>query len=123
MIGQLQSVERDASVGYGRKRTVRRSSQLAVIPVGYVDGYSRALGNRVLTLIRGRSAPIGARVCMNILVADVTDIPEVSIGDEVVLIGQLGSDEIEVEELATLSETINYEFLTQLSPTIPRVVV
>ena len=50
---------------------------------------------------------------MNILVADVTDIPEVSIGDEVVLIGQLGSDEIEVEELAILGETINYEFLTQ----------
>ena len=60
---------------------------------------------------------------MNILVADVTDIPEVSIGDEVVLIGQQGNDEIQVEELATLSETINYEFLTRLSPTIPRVVV
>ena len=96
---------------------------MAVIPVGYADGYSRALGNRARALIRGRSAPVVGRVCMNILVADVTDIPEVSIGDEVVLIGQQGDDEIEVEELATLSETINDEFLTRLSPTIPRVVV
>lgn len=60
---------------------------------------------------------------MNILIADVTDIPEVSIGDEVVLIGQQGGDEIGVEEVATLSDTINYEFLARLSPTIPRVVV
>jgi alanine racemase len=123
IVGQLQPVERDASVGYGRTWTARRPSQLAVIPVGYADGYSRALGNRARTLIRGRSAPIVGRVCMNILIADVTDIPEVSIGDEVVLIGQQGGDEIEVEELATLSDTINYEFLARLSPEIPRVVI
>jgi alanine racemase len=123
IVGQLQPVERDASVGYGRTWTARRPSQLAIIPVGYADGYSRALGNRARTLIRGRSAPIVGRVCMNILIADVTDIPEVSIGDEVVLIGQQGGDEIEVEELATLSDTINYEFLARLSPEIPRVVI
>ena len=123
IVGQLQPVERDASVGYGRTWTAGRRSQLAIIPVGYADGYSRALGNRARTLIRGRSAPIVGRVCMNIQIADVTDIPEVSIGDEVVLIGQQGGDEIGVEELATLSDTINYEFLARLSPTIPRVVV
>lgn len=123
IVGQLQPVEMDASVGYGRTWTARRPSQLAIIPVGYADGYSRALGNRARTLIRGRSAPIVGRVCMNILIADVTDIPEVSIGDEVVLIGQQGGDEIEVEELATLSDTINYEFLARLSPEIPRVVI
>ena len=123
IVGQLQPVERDASVGYGRTWTARRPSQLAIIPVGYADGYSRALGNRARTLIRGRSAPIVGRVCMNILIADVTDIPEVSIGDEVVLIGRQGGDEIEVEELATLSDTINYEFLARLSPEIPRVVI
>jgi alanine racemase len=123
IVGQLQPVERDGSVGYGRTWTARRPSQLAIIPVGYADGYSRALGNRARTLIRGRSAPIVGRVCMNILIADVTDIPEVSIGDEVVLIGRQGGDEIEVEELATLSDTINYEFLARLSPEIPRVVI
>ena len=73
MVGELQPVERDASVGYGKTWTARRPSQLAVIPVGYADGYPRALGNRVRALIRGRSVPIGRRVCMNILVADVID--------------------------------------------------
>jgi alanine racemase len=123
MVGQIQTVERDASVGYGRTWTARRPSQLAVIPVGYADGYSRCLGNRSRVLIRGRSAQVVGRVCMNILMADVTDIPGVSIGDEVVLIGRQGDDRIDVDELASLSETINYEFLARLSPTIPRTVV
>jgi alanine racemase len=123
MVGQLQPVARDESVGYGRTWTARRPSQLAVIPVGYADGYSRALGNRSRVLIRGRSAPVVGRVCMNILMADVTDIPEVAIGEEAVLIGRQGEDEVQVEELASLSDTINYEFLARLSPSIPRSVV
>jgi alanine racemase len=122
-VSQLQTVETDESVGYGRTWTARRPSQLAVIPVGYADGYSRSLGNRSRVLIRGRSAPVVGRVCMNIFVADVTDISGTTIGDEVVLIGRQGDDEIQVEELASLSDTINYEFLARLSPIIPRVVV
>ena len=123
LVGQLQPVARDESVGYGRTWTASRSSQLAVIPVGYADGYSRALGNRSRVLIRGRSAPVVGRVCMNILMADVTDIEGVSIGDEVVLIGRQGEEEVPVEDLAALSDTINYEFLARLSPSIPRSVV
>lgn len=123
MVGQMQTVERDASVGYGRTWTARRPSQLAVIPVGYADGYSRSLGNRSRVLIRGRSAQVVGRVCMNIMMADVTDIPGVSVGDEVVLIGRQGDDRIQVEELASLSDTINYEVLARLSPTITRMVV
>lgn len=123
LVGQLQPVARDESVGYGRTWTASRSSLLAVIPVGYADGYSRALGNRSRVLIRGRSAPVVGRVCMNILMADVTDIDGVSIGDEVVLIGRQGEEEVPVEDLANLSDTINYEFLARLSPSIPRTVV
>jgi alanine racemase len=123
LVGQLQPVARDESVGYGRTWTASRSSQLGVIPVGYADGYSRALGNRSRVLIRGRSAPVVGRVCMNILMVDVTDIEGVSIGDEVVLIGRQGEDEVPVEDLAALSDTINYEFLARLSPSIPRTVV
>ena len=122
-VGQIQGVAVDESVGYGRTWTARRPSQLAVIPVGYADGYSRCLGNRSRVLIHGRSAPVVGRVCMNIMMADITDIPGVSIGDDVVLIGGRGDERIEVEELALLSETINYEFLARLSPEIPRVVV
>lgn len=123
IVGQLQEVERDASVGYGRTWTANRPSILAVIPVGYADGYSRSLGNRSRVLIHGRSAPVVGRVCMNILMADVTDIPGVSIGDEVVLIGRQGEDEVSAEELSSQSETINYELLARLSPSIPRRVV
>ena len=123
LVGQLQAVQRDESVGYGRTWTALRATQLAVIPVGYADGYSRALGNRGRVLIRGRSAPVVGRVCMNILMADVTDIEEVAIGDEAVLIGPQGEDEVSVEELASLSDTINYEFLARLSPVTPRTVV
>ncbi len=123
LVGQLQPVDSGESVGYGRTWTARRTSQLAVIPVGYADGYSRSLGNRGRVLIRGRSAPVVGRVCMNILMADVTDIPDVSVGDEVVLIGRQGDEEVQVEELASLSETINYEFLARLSPAISRSIV
>jgi len=123
LVGQLQPVARGESVGYGRTWTVRRPSQLAVIPVGYADGYSRSLGNRGRVLIRGRSAPFGGRVCMNIGMADVTDIPDVSIGDVVVLIGRQGVEEIQVGEIASLSETNNYEFLARLSPAITRSMV
>jgi alanine racemase len=122
-VGQIQTVESGESVGYGRTWTARRASQLAVIPVGYADGYSRSLGNRSRVLIRGCSAPIVGRVCMNIMMADVTDIEGVEIGDEVVLVGRQRGDSVQVEELAALSETINYEFLARLSPAIPRVVV
>jgi alanine racemase len=122
-VGQIQTVEAGESVGYGRSWTARRPSQLAVIPVGYADGYSRALGNRSRVLIRGASAPIVGRVCMNIMMADVTDIPGVVIGDEAVLIGSQGTATVTAEELAALSETINYELLARLSPAIPRVLV
>ncbi|MBD3856767.1 MAG: hypothetical protein IFK92_09645 [Acidobacteria bacterium] len=84
---------------------------------GYIDV------NRGRVLIRGRSASVVGRVCMNILMADVTDIPDVSVGDEVVLIGRQGEEEVQVEELASLSETINYEFLARLSPAITRSMV
>ena len=67
--------------------------------------------------------PLWGGVCMNILMVDVTDIPDVSIGDEVVLIGRQGDEEIQVEELASLSDTINYEFLARLSPAISRSIV
>jgi alanine racemase len=123
VVGQIQSARTGESVGYGCTWKARRPTRLAVIPVGYADGYSRALGNRSHLLIHGAWAPVVGRVCMNILMADITDIPDVAIGDEVVLIGRQKEAEVTVEELASLSETINYEFLARLSPMIPRVVV
>lgn len=123
MVGQLQRVTSGESVGYGRTWRALRDTVLAVIPVGYADGYPRELGNRALVAVRGRHAPVVGRICMNILMVDVTDIPEVEIGDIVTLVGSDGEATITVEDLAGLCGTINYEVLARLSPAIPRVVV
>jgi len=123
MVGQIQHVAKAETVGYGRTWTALRDSRLAVLPVGYSDGYSRALGNRARVLIRERPVPVVGRVCMNIMMVDVTDVPEVSVGDHAVLLGRQGQSEVTAEELAELSGTINYEFLSRLSPAIPRCVV
>ena len=122
IVGQLQRVSKGETVGYGRSWTALRDTTLAVIPVGYADGYSRALGNRARVLIRGREAPVVGRVCMNIFMVDVTDIPAVEVGDVVTLIGADNEVAIRVEDLARHSDTINYEFLARLSPSIPRLV-
>lgn len=123
VVGQIQRVEKGETVGYGRTWTALRSTRLAVLPVGYADGYGRCLGNRSRVIIRGRFAPVVGRVCMNISMVDVTDVPEACVGDEVTLVGRQGELGVTVEELADLSETINYEFLARLSPDIPRIVV
>ena len=123
VVGQLQSVTKGESVGYGRTWTALRDTVLGVIPVGYADGYPRALGNRARVGLRGRAAPVVGRVCMNIFMIDVTDIPDVEVGDEVTLVGSDGDFAITVEELADLCGTINYEFLARLSPAIPRISV
>lgn len=122
VVGQLQTVAKGESVGYGRTWTALRDTVLGVIPVGYADGYPRVLGNRSRVGIRGRAAPVVGRVCMNIFMIDVTDIPDVEIGDEVTIVGSDGALSITVEELAGLSASINYEFLARLSRAIPRVI-
>jgi alanine racemase len=123
MVGQLQDVAKGDTVGYGRTWKALRPSRIAVLPVGYADGYARVLGNRARVLVRGRPAPVVGRVCMNIMMVDVTDVPHVEVGDEVVLIGRQGDEEVTAEELADLSGTINYELLARLSPATPRHVV
>jgi alanine racemase len=123
VVGQIQRVEKGETVGYGRTWTALRTTSLAVLPVGYADGYGRCLGNRSRVIIRGRFAPVVGRVCMNVSMVDVTDVPDVRVGDDVVLIGRQGGIGVTVEELAELSDTINYEFLARLSPDIPRTVV
>ena len=123
VIGQIQTVSRGETVGYGRTWTALRESRIAVLPIGYSDGYSRCLGNRARVLVQGRPVPVVGRVCMNITLVDVTDLPDAAVGDEVVLIGHQGDLEITVEELAEYAGTINYEFLSRLAPQVARRVV
>ncbi len=121
-VGQVKSVPAKQNIGYGCTYQTTRETQLAVLPIGYADGFSRSLGNQAFVLLHGRRAPVRGRVCMNLIMVDITDIPDVKPGDEAVLIGKQGKEFISVDLLASLAGTINYEFITRLSGWIPRVI-
>ena len=122
-ITQLKKIPADSFIGYGCSYRTTSPTRLAVLPVGYYDGYSRALSNSAYVLIRGKRAPVRGRVCMNLMMVDITDIKGVRLGDEVTLIGCDGPENVTAEQLAQWSDTINYEILARLSPLLPRVVV
>jgi alanine racemase len=122
-VGQIKQVEAGAPIGYGLTFRPTRASRIAVLPVGYSEGYPRALSNRGHVVLCGRPAPVVGRVCMNITLADVTDIPTAQEGDVATLIGADGSERVTVEELAESAGTINYELLARLSPSLPRFLV
>jgi alanine racemase len=122
-VGQIKLVETGAPIGYGLTFRPTRPSRVAVLPVGYAEGYPRALSNRGRVLVRGRPAPVVGRVCMNITLIDVTDIPAAEEGDIATLIGADGTERVTAEELAEGAGTINYELLARLSPSLPRFLV
>ncbi|MFB0564278.1 MAG: alanine racemase, partial [Candidatus Aminicenantaceae bacterium] len=122
-IAQIKKVPKGAYLGYGCTYRTTRESNLAVIPVGYFDGYSRCLSNSSYVLIRGHRAPLRGRVCMDFILVDITDIPGISLEDEAVLLGCDGDEIISAEDLAVLAGTINYEIVTRINPLIPRIVV
>ena len=121
LVMQVKELPAGSCVSYGCTFTCRRDTKVAVLPVGYADGVDRHLSNCGEVLIRGRRAPIMGRVCMNLCMADITDIPEVKVGDEAVLIGAQGEDAISADEVAARIGTINYEVVTRLPMHIPRV--
>lgn len=117
----LKEVPRGCPVSYGRTFVTRRKTRIATIPVGYGDGYPRMLSNKGKVMVRGRKAPIIGRVCMDLTMVDVTDVPGVRQGDEVVLMGRQGREEITSDDLAGWAETVPYEVFTGLGKRIPRV--
>lgn len=116
----VKTIPEGASVGYGASFTAKRDTRVATIPAGYADGYPRSLSNRGYVLINGRKAPVIGRVCMDQFMADVTDIPGVSKGDEVILIGSSDDQTVTMEELSALSGRFNYEFACGISKRVPR---
>ncbi|MBI3609139.1 MAG: alanine racemase [Nitrospirae bacterium] len=116
----LKRVPSGTAVSYGRTFTTRRESLIAVLPIGYADGYSRAWSNRGQVLIGGRRAPVIGRVCMDMILVDVTELPAVRLGDEAVLIGSQGSQTLWADELARQLGTIPYEILCAVSQRVPR---
>lgn len=120
----VKEVEAGVSVSYGRTFTTRRKSRIATIPIGYADGYSRLLSNRSRVLINGQYAPVVGNICMDQLMVDVTDISgEVKAGDEAVLIGRQGDNEIAAEEIAGIIGTLPYEVLCIIGKRVPRVYI
>lgn len=122
-VAQVKEVAAGAFVGYGCTYRTTRRSKLAVLPVGYYDGYDRKLSNSAHVLIRGRRAPVRGRVCMNLCVVDVTDIPGVKPEDQAVLLGRQGQESVSAEQLAAWIGTINYEVVSRINPQLPRLVV
>ncbi len=122
-IAQIKKVVPGDTVGYGRTHRITREGLIAVIPVGYSDGYDRSFSNNSYVLIRGEEAPVVGRICMNMFMADVSHINGVKMCDEVVMIGRQGDREISADTLADFAGTINYEITTRINPMLPRIIV
>jgi len=122
-LAQIKTVAEGSFVGYGCTFRTTRPSRIAVLPVGYHEGYDRGLSEVAHVLVRGRRAPVRGRICMNMCMVDVTDIPGVELEDEAVLLGSQGAERISAEQLADWCGTISYEIVARIHPSLPRVVV
>ena len=121
VVTYLKDVPPGSDLSYGRAYTTQRTSLIASVPVGYADGYPRALGNQAQVTVRGRSAPVVGRVCMDQFLVDVTDLPEVAVGDEVTLYSSQADHPNSVESVARLLGTIPYEVVVSITGRLPRV--
>lgn len=122
-IAFLKELPQGRTVGYGRTFTTARPTVVATIPIGYADGYNRRLSNRGYTLVRGARVPVIGRVCMDQIMLDVTDVSGACVGDEVVLYGRQGDQEITMEEIEEIVGTISYEIVCAISKRVPRLYV
>jgi alanine racemase len=119
---QIRELPAEYPVSYAQTFVTRRPSRIAVLPIGYADGYSRRLSNKAEVLVRGRRVPVVGRVCMDLTMADVTDVEGARAGDEVVLWGRQGDAEITVNEIAEWQDTVPYEVVNQLGKRVPRLI-
>jgi alanine racemase len=121
-IAQVKTLPPGSYVSYGNTYQTQDEETIAVIPVGYADGFRRAPTHWQAVLVRGQRAPIVGRVCMDQTMINVSHIPNIRVGDEVVLIGRQGEDEISAEEVADWLGTINYEVVSEILARVPRIV-
>jgi len=119
---QIKTLPKGTKVGYGGTYTTKKSTRLAVLPVGYWDGLDRKLSNNGQVLIGGKKCPIIGRICMNLTMIDISKIKTANVGDSVVIIGKQKNADISVDELAKQVGTINYEIVDRINPLITRIV-
>jgi alanine racemase len=122
-VASLRTIGPGETAGYCATFRASRPTRLALLPVGYADGFNRLLSNRGAVLLHGRHAPIAGRISMDLTIVDVTDIRGVQIGDEAVLIGTQGAEKITAYDHADLAGTIPYEILCNISARVPRMMV
>ncbi|MFH0852886.1 MAG: alanine racemase [bacterium] len=111
------------SIGYARTCKIKKHKIIAILPMGYYEGYNRGLSNISRVLVKGQSAGILGAICMNLMMIDISNIRGVVRGDQVTLIGNQGRGLISADELANKSKTINYEIVTRINPLLPRILV
>lgn len=119
-VSHVKELPPGREISYGGTFITRRNTMVATIPVGYADGYRRQLSGRFYVLIHGKKAPILGRICMDQMMVDVTDIPGVTVGTQVTLIGSDGDARISVEEIAEAAGSFSYEFVCGISRRVPR---
>ncbi len=118
-----KKVEAGEFIGYGNTYQTSRKQKIATVPIGYSHGFGRNLTNVGIVLINGRRAPVAGLVNMNLLTIDVTDIPDVKKGDEVVIIGRQGDQEMPVSSFSEMTNNLNYEVLVRIPSQLPRYLV
>lgn len=119
-IAQMRTIQTGGTISYNATFVAKRPTRVAVLPIGYADGLNRKLSNRGEVLVQGRRANVIGLVCMDMVMIDVTEIPETAVGDEVILIGRQGTDQITAADLAEWTGTIAYETLCAIGPRVPR---
>ena len=122
-VSYIKTVPEGTEVSYNGTYITKRITKIATVPVGYGDGYPRSLSNKGYVLIHGMKAPIIGRICMDQFMVDVTDIPDVKIGDVVTLIGTDGNETITIEMLGSMCDRFNYEFVCDLNKRVPRIYI
>lgn len=123
VICEIKSLPKGSTISYGCTHILKRDSKIAILPIGYYDGISRVSSNKSQFLINGTKVPQLGRVTMNIVLLDITDIKNVKIGDEVVIIGNSKKQNISANDWALWSQTSNYEIVTRISSNLPRIIV
>lgn len=121
-VAQIKTARVGTPIGYGMTETMPRNGRIAVIPVGYFDGFDRRLSSRGEVLIKGHRCKVMGRVCMNMSMVDVSNVPTLVPGDEVVILGRSGAHSITAYDISRVMGTIPYEFISRLNPQIPRIV-
>lgn len=119
----VKTLPKDMYISYGRKYKTDKERVIATLPIGYADGYTRALSNKGKVIVNGKLASIVGSVCMDQCMIDVTDVGTVKVGDEVILLGEHGNTRFNADDLAELLDTINYEIICMIGRRVPRVYI